>query len=52
MAPVFLPPWLEEDIVAHAADADAVIVGPTEPYTKKASQALTKCRIISRIAIG
>jgi D-3-phosphoglycerate dehydrogenase len=52
MEPVFVPLWSEEDIVTHAADADAVIVGPTEPYTKKAIQALTKCRIISRMGIG
>lgn len=50
--PVFVPLWSEDDIVAHAANADAVIVGPTEPYTGKAIRALTKCRIISRIGIG
>jgi len=50
--PVFVPLWSEDDIVAHAANADAVIVGPTEPYTEKAIQALTKCRIISRMGIG
>lgn len=50
--PVSVPLWSEEDIVANAANADAVIVGPTEPYTGKAIQALTKCRIISRIGIG
>lgn len=50
--PVSVPLWSEDDIVAHAADADAVIVGPTEPYTGKAIRALTRCRIISRIGIG
>jgi D-3-phosphoglycerate dehydrogenase len=49
---VFAPLWKEEDIIAHAADADAVIVGATEPYTKKAIQALAKCKILSRMGIG
>jgi D-3-phosphoglycerate dehydrogenase len=49
---VFAPLWKEEDIIAHAADADAVIVGATEPYTKKAIQALVKCKILSRMGIG
>jgi phosphoglycerate dehydrogenase-like enzyme len=42
----------EEDIVQHAADADAVIVGAIEPYSKKVIQALDKCKIISRMGIG
>ena len=49
---VFAPLWKEGDIIAHAADADAVIVGATEPYTKKAIQALAKCKILSRMGIG
>jgi D-3-phosphoglycerate dehydrogenase len=49
---VFAPLWKEEDIVALGADADAVIVGATEPYTQKAIQALSKCRILSRMGIG
>ena len=49
---VFAPLWNEGDIIAHAADADAVIVGATEPYTKKAIQALAKCKILSRMGIG
>ncbi|MEW6334967.1 MAG: NAD(P)-dependent oxidoreductase, partial [Thermodesulfobacteriota bacterium] len=47
-----VPLWSEEDIIAHAADADAVIVCPTEPYTRKVIQALGRCRIISRMGIG
>ena len=42
----------EDDIMKHAADADAVIVGPTEPYTEKAIRAMTKCKVISRFGIG
>jgi len=42
----------ENDIIEHVSDADAVIVGPIEPYTKKAIRAMTKCKIISRMGIG
>jgi D-3-phosphoglycerate dehydrogenase len=49
---VRFPLWKEEDIIRHAADADAVIVGAVEPYTKKVIQALGKCKIISRMGIG
>ena len=46
------PLWTEEDIIKHAADADAVIVGATDPYTKRVIQTLRKCKIISRMGIG
>jgi len=46
------PLWTEEAIIKYAADADAVIVGAVEKYTKKVIQGLGKCRIISRIGIG
>ena len=46
------PIWTEEDLIRHAADADAVIVAATEPYTSKAIQNLRKCKIISRMGIG
>ena len=49
---IVAPLWSEDDIAKHAADADAVIVGSTEPYTQKAIQALTRCKIISRYGIG
>jgi D-3-phosphoglycerate dehydrogenase len=49
---IFAPLWSEDDIVKHAADADAVIVGSTEPYTQKAIRAMTQCQIISRYGIG
>lgn len=42
----------EEDIIRDAGDADAVIVGPTEPYTRQVIEALTKCKVISRSGIG
>jgi len=42
----------EDDIVKNAADADAVLAGPNEPYTKKALQSMTRCRVISRVGIG
>ncbi len=44
--------WTEEDIIKYAADADAVIVGATDPYTKRVIQTLGKCRIMSRMGIG
>ncbi|MBI5969010.1 MAG: C-terminal binding protein [Deltaproteobacteria bacterium] len=49
---VFAPLGTEDDIIKHAVDADAVIVGSTEPYTQRAIQALGKCKIISRMGIG
>ncbi len=49
---VFAPLVTEGDIIQHAGDADAVIVGPTEPYGAKAIQGMKKCKIISRYGIG
>jgi len=42
----------EDDVIKYAHDADAVIVGPTEPYTRRVIEALTKCKVISRVGIG
>jgi D-3-phosphoglycerate dehydrogenase len=42
----------EEDIIKEASDADAVIVGPNEPYSFRVIQTLTKCKVISRAGIG
>ena len=41
----------EDDIIAKTSDADAVLVGH-DPYTKKVIQAMTKCKVISRVGIG
>jgi D-3-phosphoglycerate dehydrogenase / 2-oxoglutarate reductase len=41
----------EADVIEHAADADGVIVG-LEPYTKKAIEAMGRCKIISRTGVG
>lgn len=49
---VLAPLWTEEDIIKYAADADAVIVAATDPYTRKVIQTLGKCKIISRMGIG
>jgi len=46
------PLWTERDIIERVADADAVIVGSSEPYTQKAIRALAKCKIMSRMGIG
>lgn len=42
----------EADIIQYAADADAILVGATEPYTARAIQALNNCRILSRMGVG
>ncbi len=42
----------EADIIQHAWDADAILVGATEPYTARAIQALKKCRVLSRMGVG
>ncbi len=47
-----LPLRSEEAILEHAADADAVIVGLTEPYTKKAIDGLIRCKVMSRTGVG
>ena len=49
---VLAPLWTEEDIIKYAADADAVIVAATDPYTKRVIQTLGKCKMISRMGIG
>ncbi|MDH4268409.1 MAG: C-terminal binding protein [Deltaproteobacteria bacterium] len=49
---VEVPLFTEEDIVKNAADADAVLVGPTEPFTPKVIRTLSKCKILSRTGIG
>ncbi len=46
------PMWTEEDVIRDAGDADAVIVGATDPYTSKVIQNLKRCRVISRMGIG
>ena len=45
------PLWSEEEIIKHAADADAAIVAATEPYTPRVIQTLGKCKILSRMGI-
>jgi D-3-phosphoglycerate dehydrogenase len=42
----------EDDIISCAHDADAVIVGAVESYTRKVIEALRECKIISRVGIG
>ena len=44
--------WTEDDLITNAWDADAVMVGAAERYTRRAIQALTKCRVISRMGVG
>ena len=49
---VLTPVWTEEDLIKAAAQADAVMVGSTEPYTRKVIEAMEKCRVISRTGVG
>lgn len=42
----------EDDIIKYAHDADAVIAGPWEPYSRRVIEALSKCKVISRSGIG
>jgi D-3-phosphoglycerate dehydrogenase / 2-oxoglutarate reductase len=52
-AQLFEAPLLTEDeLIQFAHDADAVITGPFEPYTRRVIGALAKCRLISRAGIG
>ena len=47
------PGRTEEEIVAAAADADAVICsGPVQPWTAQVIAALDKCRIIASLGVG
>lgn len=45
---VEVPLFTEGDIIKNAADADAVLVGPTEPFTQDVIRILSKCKILSR----
>jgi D-3-phosphoglycerate dehydrogenase / 2-oxoglutarate reductase len=49
---IVIPITTEDDIIARAQDVDATIVGATEPYTRRAIEALKKCKVISRMGIG
>jgi len=44
--------WTEDDLIKNAGDADAVMVGTIEPYTRRVIEAMTKCRVISRLGVG
>lgn len=42
----------EDELIANCQDADAVLIGPNEPFTKRVIESLHKCRVISRLGIG
>lgn len=46
------PVWTEDDLIHTAMNADAVMVGATEPYTRRVIEQLAKCRVISRTGVG
>jgi D-3-phosphoglycerate dehydrogenase len=42
----------EDDLIALAHDADALLVSSREPITRRVIEALPRCRVISRYAVG
>lgn len=46
------PSYSEEQLIAAASDADAILAGPNEPYSARVIASLTRCRIISRLGVG
>ena len=47
------PGRTEEEIIAAAADADAVICsGPVQPWTSRVIETLNQCRIIASLGVG
>ncbi len=47
-----LPCTTEELVIQSCRDADAVLVGANQPFTRRAIEAMEKCRILSRLGIG
>lgn len=46
------PLLTEDEIIQCAHDADAVVVGAVEPYSRRVIEALEKCKVMSRVGIG
>ncbi len=42
----------EDDLIALAHDADALLISSREPITRRVIEALPRCRVISRYAVG
>ncbi|MBI2832744.1 MAG: C-terminal binding protein [Chloroflexi bacterium] len=49
---VSAPSRTEDEIIANCREADAVLTGPNEPFTRRVIEALEKCKVISRLGIG
>ncbi|MBI2907189.1 MAG: C-terminal binding protein [Chloroflexi bacterium] len=47
-----VPLSTEDEIIANAADADAILVGANEPFTAKSIKGLKRCKILARMGIG
>lgn len=47
-----VPLSTEEEIIANASDADAILVGANEPFNAKAIKGLKRCKILARMGIG
>ena len=46
------PLLTEDDVISYARDADAVIVGAVDPYSRRVIEALGNCKVMSRMGIG
>lgn len=42
----------EDDIIALAADADAVVISSREPMTRRIIEHLSRCKVVTRQAVG
>lgn len=42
----------EDEVIANCQDADGVLIGANEPFTKRVIESLHKCKVISRFGIG
>lgn len=44
--------WTEDELLRNVEDADAVMAGTVEHYSRRVIEAMTKCRVISRLGVG
>ncbi len=51
LVPAGMNPYKEDDLIQMLRDADAVVAG-SEPYTRRAIEALPKLRVIARSGVG
>lgn len=46
------PARTEDQLIDNCRDADAVLIGPNEPFTARVIATLGSCRVLSRLGIG